>query len=151
MGAHQAVASGVVNAINSYHDSHPWNPPCSPEVTPSPTNSHHQPLKQILLSYLGKQRQGHPNGEGQLWRPKLEPAGSTPDTHHVPKLPPPRSWQGQPAHWHRGEGGTEGRSAHSTCESVSPQRHQCDKESEGDSPAHYEGARLKTGYSLLRG
>lgn len=75
----------------------------------------------------------------------MEPAKSTTDTQHVPKLHPPRSWQCPPIHiqgarsWqcppaHRQK---EKRilsaevhlEASFTLESVSPWGHECDKES----------------------
>ena len=54
VGAQHAAASGVdVNVINSCQDSHPCqNTSYPPEVIPSPINSHHLPLKQILYCLI---------------------------------------------------------------------------------------------------
>lgn len=63
VGTRQAAASGpdaniTMAAMVPTHGTRP--------ASPSPINSHHQSLTQILVSQLGKLRPGHPNGEGQF-------------------------------------------------------------------------------------
>lgn len=118
---------------------HPVPEPSASKVTPSPLILTISLLSRFSIILFGGNRGRSPQWEGQIWRPKLEPSGPTPDTH----LPPPESWL-TPAH--RGGGGQRrgsGTKGSLPCGSVSPWSHQCARDSGGVYPHTRRGLVFK--------